>query len=360
MSTVVTQLKALCPSMSPIHEEFEQQYFWNTMLQYWRLPQHIKHFPGANPMSIEQSDFERLKNDDFLAALKTDGVRYILLLTCKPNSSDPIAIMIDRAKNMYEIEIWANEDFFTHGTLMDGELVWENDMLVYITFDVMLAKGVQCSHLSYRERLQILHNTILCVSSSHSDESIESMISEESKLLARNNEYNLSVIPKKCVPKAQLKTLWEERTGCCHRNDGIIFTLNNSGVETGTSPSVLKWKPAHSIDIYLDRHADDSWKILCNTNTSNELIDISSSVSDLQVQLVENKLIETIEQRFPCIVECVITVRDGTTLVLVPERERSDKVAPNSLKTIIATIRNELENISSADLIDLIGAFDVC
>ena len=352
--TIVAQVKRLSPSASVIGDEFEKKQYWEVVLRYWKLPTHIRHFPGANPMSIERSDFDRLESDDFLAALKTDGVRHLLLLTTKPNSIDPIAIMMDRAMNMYEVEIWANEDFFHRGSLYDGELVWERNSLVYIVFDVIFAKGVQCLRLSYRERMQILHNTILCVSDSHSDESIEHMISEESKFLARNNEHLLRIMPKKCVPKANLKTLWGERTTSNHRNDGIIFTLNSAPVETGTTSSILKWKPAHSIDVRVHL-VDTTWRVYGNKNFSGELVDITHGVGGLKTEIAPSKLLDAIRPRQPCIIECLIAI-DEETLTLTPERERTDKMAPNTMNTIEATIRNARENISSDDLVKLVKA----
>ena len=36
------------------------------------------------------------------------------------------------------------------------------------------------------------------------------MISEECKFLARNNNNNLRIMPKACVPKAEVAKLWAE------------------------------------------------------------------------------------------------------------------------------------------------------
>lgn len=305
-------------------------------------------------MSIEGNDFERLKTDDFLAALKTDGVRHLLLMTTKPNSTDPIAIMIDRAKKMYELEIWANEDFFTRGSLYDGELVWDRDSLAFIVFDVIVAKGVNCSRLSYRERIQILHTTILCVSSSHDDESIERMIAEEGKFLARNNESDLRIIPKKCVPKASLETLWSERGQSGHRNDGIIFTLNSAPVETGTSASILKWKPSHSIDVRIEWTAD-AWEIFANSNKSSELVRLRDTHDGSRFRMdTTSRLLQAVRPRQPCIIECVLQL-EGDDILLIPERERTDKTTPNTVHTIEATVRNTFENIGSDDLIKLVN-----
>ena len=352
--TFVMQVQRLYPSNSIIMDQFEKDYFWAVRLKYWKLPSHIQHFPGANPMSIETSDFGRLQTDDFLAALKTDGVRHLLLMTTKPNSNDPIAIMVDRAKKMYEIEIWGNEDFFEFGSLYDGELVWEKDTLVFIVFDVIMAKGVACGHLSYRERMQILHNTILCVSESHSDDSIENMISEECKFLARNNNHNLYVTPKKCVPKAALRKLWSDRNTSNHRNDGVIFTLNSAPVETGTSASILKWKPSHSIDVKFEL-IDNEWKVFTNMNNSNGLVSLDEACDGLTLNVSPSKLLEAVRIRQHCIIECVIDV-EGENLMLVPERERTDKIAPNTAKTVQATIRNARENIKCEDLIEIVNS----
>ena len=322
----------------------------------WNLPSHIKHFPGANPTSIERSDLSRLKADDFIASLKSDGVRYMLLMTVKPNSiDDPIAIMIDRTKTMYEIEVWANEDYFILGSLYDGELVWQQNTLSFVIFDVILAKGVGCHVMSYRERLQILQNTVLCVSSSQAGESIEQMIVEESKFMAQNNEYELIIVTKKCVSKENIQELWLDHQNNSHRVDGMVFTLNKSPIEIGTSNSILKWKPSHTIDVRGTYDEQSNlWSVFANSNTSDTLFEITNDIEGQPVKLENNKLLQTLVEHQPCIVECALALKDGC-LLLQPERERADKRAPNSMKTILATIRNVQENITIENLIDAIA-----
>ena len=354
--TIIMQVQRLRPSASVITDASEQSYYWNKMLTMWNLPSHIKHFPGANPTSIERSDLSRLKADDFIASLKSDGVRYMLLMTVKPNSiDDPIAIMIDRTKTMYEIEVWANEDYFILGSLYDGELVWQQNTLSFVIFDVILAKGVGCHVMSYRERLQILQNTILCVSSSHAGESIEQMIVEESKFMAQNNEYELIIVTKKCVSKENIQELWLDHQNNSHRVDGMVFTLNKSPIEIGTSNSILKWKPSHTIDVRGTYDEQSNlWSVFANSNTSDTLFEITNDIEGQPVKLENNKLLQTLVEHQPCIVECALALKDGC-LLLQPERERADKRAPNSMKTILATIRNVQENITIENLIDAIA-----
>ena len=123
MSTIVETVLKIHPSNTIIHDECEKKYFWQMLLEFWKLPKSFKHFPGPNPVSMERTNFTRIREEDFMISLKTDGIRYLLILTTKPNSIEPIALMIDRAFNMHEVEIWANEEFFYNGCLFDGELV---------------------------------------------------------------------------------------------------------------------------------------------------------------------------------------------------------------------------------------------
>lgn len=353
----ITHVKRLQPSASLVTDRSERDHYWQCMLRFWGLPKHFDHFPGPNPMSVDSADFERIRKDDFLVALKSDGVRHLLLLTCKPRTHDPIALMIDRTNAMYEVEIWANEDFYYNGALYDGELVWENDKLTYIVFDVVFTKGTSCVKLPYRDRMTIVHNTILCVGDTHTDDSIETMLHEENKFLARNNPLDLLIKPKTYVHKANLKRLWADRETSSHRNDGVIFTQNSASVGTGTSASILKWKPSHSIDVRVEEH-DGTWRVLANQNNSNELVDISGSFGEFRVDMKPSKLLDAIASERCCIVECVLRVHEAEKRVeLIAERERTDKVAPNTLKTIEATIRNDIENISPEDMIRLVEGY---
>ena len=352
--TLVASVLKLQPSQAILEDEDEKKYYWDVVLQYWKLPTIFKHFPGPNPVSLERNDFERLKNEDFLAALKTDGVRYLLVLTTKPNSTEPISLMIDRALNMYEIEIWANEEYFYNGCLLDGELVWStSEELQFIIFDVVIFKGTNCIEMNYRDRLEIIQDHVLCVDDNQQDETIENIISEEDKFCARNNKYNLQLFAKMCVSKQSLDHLWQNKTMCSHRNDGLILTLNSANVHTGTSKHVLKWKPSHSIDIKC--YFNNKWTFFGNDNSSDEEIDISTHIGPYTVSLDTNsKLLNALKRKLCFVVECLITV-SGNIITLVPERERTDKKSANTMKTIEATIRNAQEKIIIDELFEIVS-----
>lgn len=352
MSTIVETVLKIHPSNTIIHDECEKKYFWQMLLEFWKLPKSFKHFPGPNPVSMERTNFTRIREEDFMISLKTDGIRYLLILTTKPNSIEPIALMIDRAFNMHEVEIWANEEFFYNGCLFDGELVRNsNGNLEFVIFDIVLLKGQSCIEYTYRERLQIIHSHILLVDQNTDDETIEKLVSEEDKLYARNNEHNMQLFPKKCVTKEHIKELWNNQEKCSHRNDGIILTLNSSHVHTGTSKSVFKWKPSHSIDIKC--YFKEKWTFFANDNSSDNEINITKKIGKYNVNIdEESKLLKLLETKLSCVVECLINI-SGNTLYLSPERERSDKKTANTLRTMEATIVNTQENISIDELFNI-------
>lgn len=348
--TVVAPIQKIQPSNASIHDDDEEKFYWSVILEYWKLPPTFRHFPGPNPVSLERSNLDRVRNEDFLAALKSDGVRYLLLLTTKPNSIEPISIMVDRALNMYEVEIWANEEFFYNGSLLDGELVWNNENeLHFIVFDVVCLKGIDCIKMNYRKRLEVIYTHILCTDQNLDDDTIERIISEEEKICARNNQYNLQIFPKNSVSKQRMDDLWNGKKTCSHRNDGIILTLNDAFIHTGTSKHIYKWKPSHSIDIKC-YFVDDNWSFFANDNSSDDEIEITLCIGSFKVEIdVKSKLLVMLQRKSKCVVECLIVI-DENIVTLIPERERTDKKTANTMRTIQATILNAQENLSIEEL----------
>ena len=348
----VIAISKMTPSTAPITNEAEKDFYWKTILKLWKLPPHLKHFPGANPVSLERRNLDELQCEDYIVALKTDGVRQLLLLTLRMCSKEPISIMVDRALNMYEVEVWANDSYFTANSIFDGELVWRNqEHFQYVVFDAICIKGNSCLSTCYRKRLSAIHGCILCVNSSHSDELIEQMIQEEDKLTCRNNEPAIEMCPKRCVKKAQIHELWEQRVLCDHQNDGMIFTKNIGGVETGTASSIFKWKQTHSIDVRAIYDAK-KWKFWANSNDSCGEVDITHTIHDFVLRFSINSLLGALEDFQTTIVECNLSLRDDGHFDVTPVRQRSDKVTANSMKTILATLQNTMENMHIDEIIE--------
>ena len=92
--------------------------------------------------------------------------------------------------------------------------------------------------------------------------------------------------------------------------------------------------------------------VRANMNNSGETV-LLQEACEMNVRVAESKLPDAIRVRQPCVIECLLQL-DGDDLVLIPERERTDKDAANTVKTIEATIRNVRENLSIEDLVRLV------
>ena len=307
---------------------------------------------GQIQYPLKEKILRQFLKNDYMVALKTDGVRYILLMTTKPNSTEPISLMIDRTLKMYEIEIWASEEYYFRGCLLEGELVWDNNKnLNYIIFDVVMLKGLKCNDMNYRNRLDVIQNHIFSADDTINDETLEKMLSEEDKFCARNNNYNLQIQPKMCVSKHEITTVWDGRQMCSHKNDGLIFTMNDLPVHTGTSKYIFKWKPCHTIDIKFK--FNEYFTLWANDNSSNTEVDITNSIGNYAVELKDSQLTKMFERKKEFIIECIVNLNSDNKVILTPERERLDKVTANTIKTMLATILNVKENIQVQELITL-------
>ena len=60
-------------------------------------------------------------------------------------------------------------------------------------------------------------------------------------------------------------------------------------------------------------------------------------------------MLKLLERKLECVVECMISVEENKVL-LVPERERSDKKTANTMHTVLKTIKNTQENIQVDEL----------
>ena len=349
----------IIPSQTRILEESERQVYWSRLQELWNIPKHTKHFPGSHPVPVNSDNVKKIKNDEFVVALKTDGIRYLLFLTVQPHSENPIALMIDRTLLMYEICVWANYDFFQYGTLFDGELAWNildgfsNNTLSYCVFDVIAVSGKRMTMQPFSERLQVIHDSLFRAWKPMNNEELETYVQDENKIVCQHRDpYSIIFHPKPCFPQSQTLEIWEGRFASQQRADGLLFTSRHSPMAFGRTESMLKWKEHNTIDIALSKQDEiyqvwlDSKKIpkaqgkrkvqkkeiIINRNKFEDLVD------NVIVQIEENStLMDKIGSK-SSVFECSVTSFIDNVLKLFPIRHRFDKAETNSASTILSTI----------------------
>lgn len=339
----------------------------NTLCEIFSLQTRNLRFPGGQPCSIRRHELPNLK-EGYYVALKSDGVRFMLLLT--RIGGKEIAVMVDRLMNVYEIEIWGNPMFFD-GSLFDGELVWDHGStppnLTYLIFDVICTKGKSLLQSNYEDRIIEANRSVISnIPHYLNDEDLDAYIEDEDKIYACNNYHNLKLCIKKVLPFEQLATVWEARHAVNHMNDGVVFTKNG---KVTPSYDVYKWKPDNTIDILfssslpttlesgVDMYIRNGKKLVPWTT-----IDIATKRYDLKIS--DTKMIQYIAQsesanaagKVEFVTECICSVdQESGTITVFPVKCRADKTSPNNITTIIETIHNIIENVEISEFYEVLS-----
>lgn len=338
----------LIPSDSRV-DGARQVRLYGVMCDLWRLERRdASHNPCALAVPLERRHTEMYKASDYLLVPKTDGVRQLLMLTVEEGRN--IAVMIGRDMQMYEIEVWAPTTFFKQGTLLDGELAWDNDAqmrMIYHCFDAMMVEGEPVAKAPLVDRLQTIiqcldlsehHNAELQRYMAEQDDQYLSFIPESGKIVAtHNNSYGLVLRPKTMLTPAEwAKTTAGERwCDAAFAGDGLVFTPRELPVFVNTHRQLFKWKPNEALTV--DFLADgQKLSLLHGTRPREVTVLLGCAV----------RLAEVVDR---AIYECTMT-REGDVIMARPLRRRNDKQAPNTIETATATLNILADNLTVAEL----------
>ena len=116
----------LTPSYNVVEEGPQRDAYVRAIAGMWGVPDTFTHNPAPNPISIERKHLGNLRRNQYVVAEKSDGVRYLLLLT-RDLQGRNVAVMADRTYRFWEVEVLASAAYFdSGGSLFDGELVWSS------------------------------------------------------------------------------------------------------------------------------------------------------------------------------------------------------------------------------------------
>ena len=344
----LTATVCLVPSMSRIEASHERDHYWKVMCTLWNLPPTSRKPPGCNPMSLSRARLPDLSAQTYGITLKSDGVKYYLLLTTRPVAAvdgdvAPVALMIDRARNMYEVEVVAPEDYFVKGTLLEGELVWSQPNeteLRYLVFDAACVKGECLATCRFDERLRRAEAcTRWSEELAKTPDLLEARVLELDAIALVHFRPPLVMRPKHFVALQHAEKLWSARNDCGHRVDGLILQRYDTPYVHGTveDGSTFKWKEHSSVD--LQRVSDGRLRAadapLPETLLGRRVVVETSRVAELAPA--------------NAILEYVVTVADGA-VSLFPTRTRPDKTSANGLRVVVATVQDVVDAVTPAEL----------
>ena len=308
-------------------------------------------FPISQPESFRKTIIPTIMNGNFCAALKTDGIRSMLLMTMYGNT--PIAILIDRKMECREIEVWSPRGYFDD-TLYDGEIVTEESETVdridvFLTFDMYVNQGTSMLLDDYTTRIDCMNKSIFETTSS---ENIECSIAEMNKVYIPSIT-GLVIRPKCILPVSDTRSVWTRRLNTPHLNDGLIFTPNTTVIAT---TKVYKWKPLHTVDVHVYKN-DPKPYISQNSQLVPQITLADRNKVYHLHEVRENILVKTYfdknMDKDSVIVECTCDLSSHDNRVsFLPVRVRMDKTKPNNAYVTKETLINIKENLKFADLVE--------
>ena len=271
-------------------------------------------FPGSLPVSLSRKDLHYIcKNNSYSVCEKTDGVRYMMLIT----SGD--MYIVDRLMNFHKVYSGVT---FDRDCVYDGELVISNDgsCWYYMVFDVFASRGRTVKDVTNHK----------------------ARIENVSKTLPRRlhtGSFNLVINVKTFYYVNNFVKCSELTQSLPYATDGYIFTPTRRKIFNGTDRRTYKWKDVydHTIDFDLQ---NDGFLYLWDKN--DQKTRVSRLVCD------EGDVFST-----PCIVECKLIKNDNDVTSWKFVKERVDKNRPNSMMTYLSTIQVIEEGITLQDLNNL-------
>ena len=338
----------LAPSFSVITDAHERTYFWNRLTKLWGVPASLLRrdtFPCCNPCSISSKFMDVLASHTYDICLKSDGVRYLLFMTTREgNDESPVSLMIDRARNMYEVEVVAPHEYFTNGTIVEGELVWrqpDQRTMIFYVFDGLLIKGEKLAHLPFSERLSRTACAVRLSCDIQDVDDVETQALDTDSIVMVHFKPRIEMRAKHFVSMKHAARLWSERGDVEHRVDGLIFQDVNAPYRCGTATdhSCLKWKEHCTIDL---RGSPTALRAVDG--------DLPATMEGRTVRVLPSRIVGTDAS----IIEYLLVVSE-TEIGIMAVRTRPDKSHGNSLRVIQATVNDVIHSLTPEDVASVCG-----
>ena len=281
-------------------------------------------FPGANPVSIEKKDFEKFEKHVYHVSLKTNGTRFIMYFLKDKNDINK-CILINRALECFVINNIEADDNIYNGTILDGELCFDNDLWKFIVHDGVLLCGNRINKAPYSSRMFDINsciNTYIYTTTNDIEINIKKYYNYTDFKEFIDNEY----VPNKI------------------NNDGIIFMPETLPVISGTQYSMLKWKSTENctFDFLIKENNDDMEAYVFHMGKSTIFAKIDNTKDEGKDFIEKAKKLP--EYKNECILECSFKNNNFVPLLI-----RTDKTHSNSLRTIERTLFNITEGITIND-----------
>lgn len=272
-------------------------------------------FPGAQPVSLERKNIEKLNKYVYYVGPRTKGIRCILYFLNDKNGKNQ-CILINRNLQVFNVHINADDTLY-YGTIFDGELYINGDKPELFIHDSPIICSNKIIKNSFNDRI----DEIKCC--------IENSINMV--------QSDINLIVKKFFPITDMvafKNYYEDSD-----TQGMVFIPDSLPVISGTQYSMFIWRPINDYTFDFEMH-EESDDIIVKVFNMGEIINYAKvHYSDKDGKTFIDSLKKLYNYKNRSIVRC------SFSKVFIPQLIMDDKSHPNSLRTIERILFNIHENI---------------
>lgn len=300
--------------------------------------------PSPKPVSLDWKNLSSL-DAGYLVGPKANGVRYHMMFL--KMGSDTLSVMIDEKLTVYAIRVMALAPLF-EGSLFDGELVMENDVLVYKAFDVVWMNGMKMTETNLVTRSRLLHRVFdpapIDGSETMPADKLVQTQAMNGCIISTGNANSLRFESRPWYSTRFIRQVGQMIKEAGHKvYDGLIFAPIDAPMTPGKRCDMLKFKTCHTLDLTVRFQADGTYTLLCSGN--DELVPVvglTYDSMDIQFQVSPTPLFS--EYTESGVAQDVIfefkTERTDipSVLRLEPAILRTEKKSPNHITTVRDTL----------------------
>ena len=308
--------------------------------------------PACMPVNFQRHHFDMIKQGSHFVSEKTDGVRYLMIFTDNPAE----VVLLDR-----KMQGWCVKDetnlaelckAVQPGTILDGEVVInrKHKRPIFIIFDVMCSGTMALVKNKFEHRLQVLRNGGFLNDPEKKGDWLDvDLTGNKSKLpLVRKKFMSRGDVDKLMGKVFEEKGLRMYKNGSCHHHltDGIIFQPNSS-YTFSTDYNLLKWKYLDTATIDVEVEVDkggNSHRFLVDAGDGAR-VDMTRYI---QLPSQEKMRLEADRNVTKCkIAEVGFNPESGEWYYKLM---RTDKTGSNHISTVMGTLLELAEGITSTEL----------
>jgi hypothetical protein len=272
-------------------------------------------YPGPSPVSIMRSDMPKLSKETYLAAEKTDGVRFGMMFAVYGSAN--ICVAFDRKLEFFIAPIQRIPTALFQGTVLDGEMAWNTAVRrwEYLVFDAIYISGIPVFAKTFTDRLLTIGKAL-----------------GPYEYTPAHDAFAMSV--KEFVPLKRFGDVQRKMESSQYAADGLVMVPDAQPVVYGRHMGYFKWKTKHTIDFILG----DRNQLLTYDSSAKKLVPFGKLAAKVPHATAKKG----------DVLECTLVDHSKKTFEIVIVR--TDKTTANDVFTATKTVENSMENITLIDI----------